>query len=1489
MDNIALDYTSYEVAITAPNGGEKWTVSTPYNITWTATSRPGGGNYKLEYSLDSGTSWTEISSGTESTMPYAWSEGTSTATYSWVTPATASALVLVKVTDNNFTATNDASNAVFKLMGGFNLIIPNGGETWATGNSHDIFWSTTGTIANVKLEYSTDSGATWSDITASTANQSTYSWGVPLAAASTQSRIRVSDASDAEAYDISAADYTVQKATVTAPLAGARWQAGTSQSITWSSTGVANVKIEWSGDNFATANTIIASTAASAGSYTWGVPADFTTSTAVKVRVSSTTADSDGIYAQGASSAFAIYGALTLTSPNGGEEWAASSAHNITWTTDSGTIAAVKLEYSADNFGADINTITSSTANTGSFPWTPTAVGTTFKIRVSDAGDSLTNDRSNGYFSVTGIAISQPYGGVEWKVGEAKTIAWAWTGTIAYVKIEFYNGSGWAVLAASYANTGSYSWTVPDTITAGAKIKITSTADSAVTTTTDSFIIKGALAVTSPNTAVVWDVGDAHDITWTSAGTMGAVKLEYSADGGASWTTIIASTANTGTYAWTVADAITTQARVRVSDAVVGHPVAYDISDNNFTIQPKFTITAPLASSKWGVDGTYNITWTNTGTVDNVKIEYLAPGVTPAWTEIAASTANDGSFAWSVPDVVSPLGDEQTDGGRTQATRARITDIDGDNIGTVKTSDEFGLYWFKVIFHVKDSQTFNELAGLSVGCTSGWSITDYSLISPTTTRRNYKVSTYTTTFSRSTAVGVASGSASGWAADSDKEINVYVEDPMQAIIAYDVNTDFVYDLTNDRMNIGLWLEKRGLLVVNPAGETLVENAEVKIYDNEVLIKTLTDTTADTQGMFSLVWDTTGVEGNKVYFVKSSVYYQGSEYTSGGISNITVPIKLTATGGGGGTGGVTLTQLQTELSPIKTETDKIASLQTDMNQVKTAVGAGEAESLYSKVSNILTSVGAATDAASAGTLFGKIEGVRQEERGVILNRETEAKTGGAIKIRYQAASGLSGAGAPTITVYDPLNAAKVSAAAMTEIGTTGVYEYSLTLAAGWGLGEFTVICQESTNGTMDSMTLSVREIELADVYTDLITTKNNVATILSQTGDIAAIKTATDTINWDDITGLVTISGAIKLKTDTIDWTDIAAIKTKTDTIAWDDVVGIKSKTDTINWVDIAAIKAETDKIASLITKVNTVSSNLDSLITTVDNINTTVGAGTDTSGSDTLYGKVLAVREDIEGLDISGDKWGSYSAVDIIGYIDSLEGNLGTTSDTAGNSTVFGKLALVNSYIDSLEGLVGQATDAATASTLFGKIAGVSGAGGAGGTGGADTSQIEALIGAAADSAAAGTLFGKIANVAGLAGGIATASSFAQSASTAAENIRAELGAEGKTQTAYQAIERLGSVLAALKTSVEGVTGSEIDVGAIAAGVVNSLSAAAAQEAEAAGLSGIASGLEAGSAAEGDLTAIQNKLAEMEAMLKIIYEVTKKEDEKPVVESWFEE
>ena len=451
--------------VTAPNGAEKWTVGTSQSVTWTTFGTIS--NVRLEYSTDGGLTYPNVitaSSLMADLIPGAF-------------PNNVSATCRIKVANAADTGSFDVSNANFKIMGGFSITSPNGGETLVVGASQSITWTTAGTVANVKLEYSTNGGTSYPNvITASTPNANSYNWVVADAISATV-KIRVSDASDADAFDASNGNFNIKAGfTLNTPNGGEAWVVASMQNITWTTFGtVVNVKLEYSTDGGTTYPNIIIASVANTGTYPWTIPDAITT--AAKVRVS----DTNDVTASDTSNAnFKIQGLLTITAPNGTEKWTVGSIQTITWNR-TGSIPFVKLDYATDG-GSLYSPIVASASNTGSYSWTiPNNISTTCKVKVTDTNDATVNDASNANFKIqAGFAVTAPNGGEVWLVGGSQSLAWTTQGTVNFVKLEYSTDGGTTypnVITTSTSNLGTYSWTVPDNVSGTVRIKVTDTTD----------------------------------------------------------------------------------------------------------------------------------------------------------------------------------------------------------------------------------------------------------------------------------------------------------------------------------------------------------------------------------------------------------------------------------------------------------------------------------------------------------------------------------------------------------------------------------------------------------------------------------------------------------------------------------------------------------------------------------------------------------------------------------------------------------------------------------------------------------------------------------------------------------------------------------------------------------------------------------------------------------------------------------------------------
>ena len=154
--------------------------------------------------------------------------------------------------------------------------------------------------------------------------------------------------------------------------------------------------------------------------------------------------------------------------------------------------------------------------------------------------------------------------------------------------------------------------------------------------------------MTAPATGAQWVRGSTQTILWTSTGAVGDVQIQLK--DGSSYSTIVSSTANDGSYSWAIPanGAIGSNFQIRVSD--VNHwSTVYGLS-GLFSLTSgatgTVTVTAPATGAQWVRGSTQTIRWTTTGTVGDVQIQ-LKDG--SSYSTIIFSTSNDGSYSWTIP------------------------------------------------------------------------------------------------------------------------------------------------------------------------------------------------------------------------------------------------------------------------------------------------------------------------------------------------------------------------------------------------------------------------------------------------------------------------------------------------------------------------------------------------------------------------------------------------------------------------------------------------------------------------------------------------------------------------------------------------------------------------------------------------------------------------------------------------------------------------
>lgn len=185
---------------------------------------------------------------------------------------------------------------------------------------------------------------------------------------------------------------------------------------------------------------------------------------------------------------------VTLTDPNGGENWEVGSFHDITWTMsdteDPSTALEVTLDYSTNGVTYPYNIITDQTGfgSSGVYPnWQiPNTPSGTCRVRITvrDTASSTDSDESNGVFTIYSDAPAvnavSPDVGDSLPGGGAWEITWtASAGSFPLVANPisiYYSASAtgpWTPIASNEPNDGTYDWNPVPTFNGNYYIRIT--------------------------------------------------------------------------------------------------------------------------------------------------------------------------------------------------------------------------------------------------------------------------------------------------------------------------------------------------------------------------------------------------------------------------------------------------------------------------------------------------------------------------------------------------------------------------------------------------------------------------------------------------------------------------------------------------------------------------------------------------------------------------------------------------------------------------------------------------------------------------------------------------------------------------------------------------------------------------------------------------------------------------------------------------------
>ncbi|HEY6172668.1 MAG TPA: Omp28-related outer membrane protein [Candidatus Kapabacteria bacterium] len=141
------------------------------------------------------------------------------------------------------------------------------------------------------------------------------------------------------------------------------------------------------------------------------------------------------------------------------------------------------------------------------------------------------------------------------------------------------------------------------------------------------------------------------NIIWSKSGATTSVKIEYTVDGGATWTTVIAST-NQSPYAWTLPEAdYGKTAQIRITDV---SNAAIKALSAEFPTPGVIAVTKPALNDSVKAGEATLITWTKANTSGRFEFHYSTNGGIK-WNYIGVLNNADATAysGWIVPDIAT--------------------------------------------------------------------------------------------------------------------------------------------------------------------------------------------------------------------------------------------------------------------------------------------------------------------------------------------------------------------------------------------------------------------------------------------------------------------------------------------------------------------------------------------------------------------------------------------------------------------------------------------------------------------------------------------------------------------------------------------------------------------------------------------------------------------------------------------------------------------
>ena len=388
---------------------------------------------------------------------------------------------------------------------------------------------------------------------------------------------------------------------------------------------------------------------------------------------------------------FFVISPIIVTYPDKNSVWEEGFEYEITWRSYL-NISHVDIEfYKGDILNYGVYNL----ENNGTFLWTVpegVSIGIDWKIKISNASDSLIYAVSEFFEIVTAIVVLNPKLTSKWYTGRRYEITWSSTGNISSINIEFRKGGILqypikGIPLNNVPNNKSYSWDIKHDVLSGTNwaVRIVDSNKTSIYGESDNFEISNEKSIifTNPTSATSWERGTDQYIRWFSTGNISYVDIEFFLGGSPKY--LISGTENDGALFWEIN---------LEEEPGVDWEISITASDNSsiFALSGFFEIfereileiSTPHITSRWLANTSQLISWTESAgsNISYVNID-LYKGINPNPVYSFTSIESDGELTWEMPYDPPPGND----------WFIKISDT--SNSSVYSYSDNFEIYTYK--------------------------------------------------------------------------------------------------------------------------------------------------------------------------------------------------------------------------------------------------------------------------------------------------------------------------------------------------------------------------------------------------------------------------------------------------------------------------------------------------------------------------------------------------------------------------------------------------------------------------------------------------------------------------------------------------------------------------------------------------------------------------------------------------------------------------